>query len=626
MPPFNITAPNPAFVALRNYMCNKGYNVDTIYWNIIFNNNIMSSFKINNVYNQNEVELIDLLPFYSIIAHTENDNKTEKMIRIFLLSFFPLFREYEKVKYSNNFISTISNEIYNIINIHLNNINFEKVLLFGVSARYFQWIPGSILVKVVKDKYPYVNTIIGGFGNKEEAIVLMDKFKQFDYAIWGEAEYPLHLLCNALQNNNQYELSNVPNLIRRANNKLIISKISNKIYIDLNTIKNTDFDDYLKNFKIPQKVNISLPIETGRGCHWNKCKFCFLNLGYKYRKKAPRNIITEIETLCKKYNIFNIEFIDNDLIGKDVEYINELLDLLIEYNNRIEGKLNIVLAEINSDLINKTILEKMSKAGFKKIQIGYEAISDKLLKKINKKSNFSHHLVAIKFAQEYGIQITRANIIVNLPDENEEDIIDSIENLHFLRFYLGRGTFNNEMTKLAVSYFSRYYQYIKEKEWREWKYNRYKIFLPENYFKDEDVYKIFNFMKEGRNILWKYFEKINNNYINIKYKYKLIHNDESILFEEYIGNKIIKVIKFNDLYWEVLRIANDSVVSIHQMHKCLIEKGYDIAINYLKQVIDELKKVAILYTNDDYSNIISIINTDRLQYTTISPKDGYILR
>lgn len=226
MPPFSITAPNPAFVALTNYMRNKGYNVDTIYWNIIFDN-IMCLFKINNVYDQNDVELIDLLPLYSIVAHTENDKRAKKLIRIFLSGFFPLFREYEETKYSNNFISAITEEIYNIINMHFNNIDFEKVLLFGVSARYYQRIAGSILVKVVKDKYPYVNTIIGGFGDKEEATILMNKFKQFDYAIWGEAEFPLHLLCDALQNDKYYEPQNVPNIIRRVNNNLIISNIPN---------------------------------------------------------------------------------------------------------------------------------------------------------------------------------------------------------------------------------------------------------------------------------------------------------------------------------------------------------------------------------------------------------------
>ena len=46
-----------------------------------------------------------------------------------------------------------------------------------------------------------------------------------------------------------------------------------------------------------------IPIEGARGCHWNRCHFCFLNQGYKYRRKSAEVIKEEI-----LYNIKNILF------------------------------------------------------------------------------------------------------------------------------------------------------------------------------------------------------------------------------------------------------------------------------------------------------------------------------
>jgi radical SAM superfamily enzyme YgiQ (UPF0313 family) len=101
-------------------------------------------------------------------------------------------------------------------------------------------------------------------------------------------------------------------------------------------------------------------------------------------------------------------------------------------------------------------------AGFKSIQIGYEAVSDSLLRKVNKKNSFSSNLMFVKWASEYNLSLQGLNIITGLIEEDDTDIKTSIKNLHYLRFFLNVGT-KHTVVPLQIMSASRYYKELQDR-------------------------------------------------------------------------------------------------------------------------------------------------------------------
>lgn len=276
--------------------------------------------------------------------------------------------------------------IEDLINEIISKIDFSRVISIGFPMSYYQWIPAGILAKEIKNKFPLIPIVIGGIGNKNTAIAFLDNFYQFDYAIWGEGESPLKKLNFFLKNKTKdYKyLNQIENLVYRKNGKLSVSSSKNHFFPELSQIEmRPDYTDYFNQNEISNKDKeswILLPIEGSRGCHWNKCHFCFLNIGYKHRLKSPDIILKEIRFMINKYNVYQFEFLDNDIISNNLDRFDYLLDNLIDLKNEFP-QFNIIGAEIITKDLHANHIRKMSLAGFKLIQIGYESPSDKLLKK-----------------------------------------------------------------------------------------------------------------------------------------------------------------------------------------------------------------------------------------------------
>ena len=96
------------------------------------------------------------------------------------------------------------------------------------------------------------------------------------------------------------------------------------------------YDDYFEQHKIyTPNIKPLIPIEHSRGCHWNRCHFCYLNIGYKYRKKNINKLNIEIEHMLKRYQSNGFVFLDNDLIGNDVNHFELLLESFINIRKKI---------------------------------------------------------------------------------------------------------------------------------------------------------------------------------------------------------------------------------------------------------------------------------------------------
>jgi len=197
-----------------------------------------------------------------------------------------------------------------------------------------------------------------------------------------------------------------------------------------------------------------------------------------------------------------------------------------------------------------------------------------------------------------------------LVDETEEDIIESIKNLHFLRFYLSTKKISHTKNPLAISSTSQYYKIIPQDELDHWHINILGTYLPKDYFKMIDSYRLFEYLKKSHHMRWNDFSEISKHYSENKYEYRLLQND-IVIYEEYYNNELINSISFDEpVYWEVLKATNYEVTSLDLLHKNILDRGFDITQNELIEILNNLKNEYLLYSSLDNSKIVSVIDTD----------------
>jgi radical SAM domain protein len=612
MPPAMINLPSPAMSVLKRYLVSCNFNVEVCYWNLILFDLQSSFLPIKSIMDE---EFVGLILFLNYVAVNKKDTHTYNKIRTIVKGYKP---EYicSGDDFFDNHLHEHANKTNKIIEDTIKNLNFSDALYIGMSVSLHQWVCSSIIGAKIKELCPSVPIVIGGLGTKESAIAFLKNFNQFDMAIWGEGENSLALLSNELMIENP-QLHNIPNLVYRKNEEIVASKTSNKNFIDLASIYiRPDFTDYFYYLKNNLSVSIcpSLPIEASRGCHWKRCHFCYLNMGYRYRIKPVDVIIDELEAMIRKYDIYHFNFLDNDIIGNDLNSFNSLLDSLIILKDRYPD-FQILIAEIITKGLNSTIIKKMSLAGFIHVQIGYESACDSLLKKIEKKNSFSSNILFIKFALLYKIHIGGVNIIRNLIEETSDDIIECIENLHFLRFFLKKFSFEHKKTELAISFSSRYYKKVKNNIGYWKKSAPFSYILPIDFLKDDDnELKIFERVKGDYNILWNSFFKVEEYYLNNIFEYEIIRkNSSEIIYKEYHKGQTINILEFfvNSMDWFVLLECNNSVISFDDLY-VRSQKKFDLNITEteFKEILNILKVEKLIYITPDYSEIVSVINTD----------------
>jgi len=612
MPPALDKIPSPSMSILKKFLVSNGFEVDVIYWNLL-----LSKLQKEFVWAEDLIDkdLFSMYLLFNYLSINYSDESVYKHIKTNLKSIKP---QYISTSYNffDQHMKKYSNLFENAINNHLSTIQWDDVLLVGMSVNLHQWVCSSIIAKKIKIYNKNLPIIIGGIGTKESALAYLNNFPQFDIAVWGEGEKPLLDVVEQLKKC-KYDFKNCNNIVYRVEEKILFSENTHREYVDLSSNEiQPDFSDYFDSLKKNNigNIDVRIPIEGGRGCHWNKCHFCYLNTGYKYRQKPIDSIINELRTSIIKYNFFMFNFLDNDVIGKDKKRFNgllsELIKLKVEYPDFV-----ITMAEIVTDGIDEQIIKKMILAGFEHVQIGYESSSNELLKKIDKKNSFLSNLLFIKFADYYGITIGGANVIRGLLEETEDDIYEAIDNLHFLRFFLHSNRFFHIITPLGVFHSSKYFPKIKN-EILKWNDNVMKSYLPNDYLKVEnDQLKILEgFNYSNYNYLWQLYEKIEKHYLQSNYSYQIIENGNTLFYKEYFNSKVINVLEFekDSKEWLVLECANSEVKSFDWVLNDLNKKSTTTNSNELLKIVDILEKENLLFCSKDKKAMVTIINTNSI--------------
>jgi ribosomal peptide maturation radical SAM protein 1 len=320
----------------------------------------------------------------------------------------------------------------------INSIEFNQYDLIGFSVCFNQLFSSLYAANQFKKTVEKVPVVFGG--SSCTGLIgqsLLHHFPEIDYVIDGEGEQSLLSLCGTLNDHSAHpsEQGGTATPVRSVRKTEEIT--------DINELPYPDYEPYFKEMALifaPAPFIPTLPLEFSRGCWWNKCSFCNLNLQWKkYRMKNAGRMVRETNHFVQQFECLNFSFADNALPLKQADNYFKTISLQqIDLN---------FFAEIRA-ITQPERLKQYSQGGLSTVQVGVESLSNSLLQKMAKGTTVIDNIAVMKLCSENNIQV-EGNLITEFPTTTEAEIEETLINIDFVlpyhplssaTFFLGHGS------------------------------------------------------------------------------------------------------------------------------------------------------------------------------------------
>jgi radical SAM superfamily enzyme YgiQ (UPF0313 family) len=291
--------------------------------------------------------------------------------------------------------------------------------------------------ETIKRALPETTVAAGGNHASYIAKEMLEKCLAIDVIVRFEGEIPFRQLCDRLEKNNK-NYDDIPNITYRKNGNIIENEVAGLIP-DLDTLPRINRDFFEDDSSGTPSLSHA-DVITARGCPFN-CTFCNCNhyWGKKYRTMPILRTVGELESLNESFpDLKSIRFRDES-ISINRKYCLELCDTLIEKNLGLEFEAHSRL----DGLLDEEVVERLSKAGFRKLFIGLESGSQAVLNRLKKGIDVKNIYELVPLLRKHGIDF-RLSLMLGTPRESMEESIKTIQlaeelDLAFDEFYFGFG-------------------------------------------------------------------------------------------------------------------------------------------------------------------------------------------
>ncbi len=238
-----------------------------------------------------------------------------------------------------------------------------------------------------------------------------------DYLIIGEGELALPKLLKSLELNK--EPKDIFNICYKTEEGCQINEV--KSIKNLDSLPYPDFSQFdLDLYLTPKRI---LPIQTSRGCSWQKCAFCGLSRIYdnSYKPVAVERIVGLLQHLNEKYDCSHVSFNDEELTAVRARNISRAI-----LDNDLQNVSIHTLARFTKGYNNHELWKQLYQAGFKTFAWGLESGSQKMLELMNKGTDLQIIQEILRKSSKTGI----ANfcfLIIGFPGESQETIDETLQ-------------------------------------------------------------------------------------------------------------------------------------------------------------------------------------------------------
>lgn len=280
----------------------------------------------------------------------------------------------------------------------IKQIQQVKFNLIGVSfTSQLNYQDARILVKRIRQGgYDNHITVGGHFATFEAKNILLDN-PGIDSVLCGEAEDSIIELANCIDSGES--LIGIKGLTLN-NNGNIIENESRTSIINLNSIPFPARDVITKLVESNDYVQVA----AQRGCYGN-CTFCSINSFYDFhgvRRRSPKNVVEELESLQYEYGAKKITFVDDEFCDRSkesIEWVKELTSEISSRNLTFDFWIQIRANDFKEEVINPLV-----NVGLKRVFIGIESMSQNVLNRLKKKVKISDNTYALNLANKMGLE------------------------------------------------------------------------------------------------------------------------------------------------------------------------------------------------------------------------------
>jgi anaerobic magnesium-protoporphyrin IX monomethyl ester cyclase len=289
----------------------------------------------------------------------------------------------------------------------------KKPDVIGFSILHANRWGGIEIARVAKKTNNKVKIVFGGIGATFLWEHLLTYFKEIDFIVIGEGEYPFLNLIKCIQKENYKDIENIKGIAFRKEVEVFRTEVPE-------VTKNLD---KLPN---PARYFSYQHVSSTRGCPGN-CNFCGSPRfwGRKVRFHSSEYFVEQLELLYEK-GIRFFYFSDDTFTIKT----NRVIDICKKI---LEKKLKITWVAISRvNYINEEILFWMRKAGCIQISYGVESGSERIRNLLCKNITTGQIKKAFALTTRYGI-LARAYFIYGSPGETWTTIEETIKLIHEIK-------------------------------------------------------------------------------------------------------------------------------------------------------------------------------------------------
>jgi anaerobic magnesium-protoporphyrin IX monomethyl ester cyclase len=278
------------------------------------------------------------------------------------------------------------------------------------------------IVKAIKALSPQIKTVLGGVHVSAIPVETMTACPELDFGVIGEGEITTVELSRKIFNGDD-SFKGLAGIVFRdkATNELVRTE-TRPLIENLNDIPFPARHLLPMELYRPSLVSYRRYPQTSvvcsRGCPYD-CIFCTKHVfGKRMRFRDVDNVIEELKSLKKDYNVREIDFYDETLT-LNKKWLGELcekiapLKLIWQCNGRVEGA-------------DPARLKEMKRAGCYKINYGVESGNQKSLDILKKNITLEQIRYAFDVTHKAGIS-TLAFMMMGIPGEDLQDIKTSID-------------------------------------------------------------------------------------------------------------------------------------------------------------------------------------------------------
>ena len=213
--------------------------------------------------------------------------------------------------------------------------------------------------------------------------------------------------------------------------------------------------------------NIEVMLEGTRGCLFS-CSFCAVhpfykrNKGSKLRLRSAESIVSEIDVLCKQYPALQcFRFVDPDFISP---FTQERAARFAELMKKKQRNVHFMMdTRITSIRTNLSLLKSLQEVGLRRLYLGIESGSEKVLKKMRKGITRQETIQGIRMLKELELDYSYGFMMIT-PWTLEQDIEDNVD----LLANIGRIEFRSLFHEMTLIPGTKAYEMVSDINSLEW--------------------------------------------------------------------------------------------------------------------------------------------------------------